>query len=158
MLDERKVWPWVSMLGVAGLADSVYLLLFQTGRLRHIVCPVFDGGCEQVLGSPAARQGGIPNSAFGVAGYTAAALASAALPRTSGGTKRTLAKVAIVGSVAALGLSALLTYAQPRKTGAWCFWCLASAGISAAAAALAISGAASGLRTSKPAEREPDAT
>ena len=145
MADERE-WHWVTGLAAAGAVDSLYLLLFQTGKVKHLVCPIFDGGCDQVVGSPHAFPAGIPDAAFGLAGYTAAGVAAAAIPKTSGRAKKALAKAALAGSAGAIGLSAYLTYAQPKKTGAWCSWCLLSAAISAAIAGLSISGARRILR------------
>lgn len=141
-----KVWPWVTGLAVGGALDSLYLLLFQTRKIDRLVCPVFGDGCEQVSGSPVAYPGGIPDAVFGVVGYSVAAAAAAAIPRTAGETRKSLAKAAIGGSVLAVGLSAYLTYAQPAKTGAWCFWCLTSAAISAVMAPLAVIGARGVLR------------
>ena len=145
MLNDGT-WPWVTGLAMIGALDSLYLLLFQTGKVRHLVCPIFGDGCEQVVSSRAAYPARIPDAVFGIAGYSAAAVTSLALPRTRGSTKRMLAKAAIGGSAAALGLSAYLTYAQPKRTGAWCFWCLASAVTSAAMAAVATAGAVKVLK------------
>ena len=145
-MSDEKEWPWVMGLAAAGALDSLYLLLFQTGKVKRLVCPAFGSGCEQVAGSPHAFPARIPDAVFGVAGYTAAGLTAAAISRTTGEARRTLAKTALAGSAAALGLSAYLTYAQPKRTGAWCFWCLLSAVTSAAMAAVSISGARKVLR------------
>lgn len=145
-MKTDKLWHWVTGLAIAGMLDSLYLLLFQTGRLRRLVCPIFGEGCEQVVGSPAAYPGGVPDAVLGVAGYTVAAATALAIPRAVGKTKKRLATAAIAGSLAAIALSGYLTYAQPKKTGAWCFWCLASAGISAAMASVALCGAREILR------------
>lgn len=145
MADDRK-WYWVTALAACGLLDSVYLLLYQTRKIKHLVCPVFNGGCEQVVGSPVAYLRGIPDAIFGVAGYATAAAVAAAIPGTRGRARKSLARAAIGGSLVAAGLSAYLTYSQPTKTGAWCFWCLTSAGLSAVMTPLAISGAREILR------------
>ncbi|MBI2843276.1 MAG: vitamin K epoxide reductase family protein [Armatimonadetes bacterium] len=144
---NHKRWLWVLGLSIAGVLDSLYLLLFQTRKIEHLVCPIFGQGCERVASSPAAYPGGIPDAIFGVAGYGLAAVTAAAIPRTSGKVKKSLASAAVGGSIVALGLSAYLTYAQPQKTGAWCFWCLTSAAIAVVMAPLVISGARGILRS-----------
>ena len=138
---NQKEWPWVMGLSAFGALDSLYLLLFQTKKIDHLVCPIFGDGCEKVVGSPVAFQAGIPDAVFGLAGYSVAGLTAAALNRASGEANRTLAGVSIVGAVGALGLASYLTYAQPKKTGDWCFWCLLSAAISSALAIVTLSGA-----------------
>lgn len=141
-----RAWYAISGLAILGMLDSLYLLLFQTRQVEDLVCPVFGESCEQVANSPAAYRGGIPDAAFGVAGYALAALTAAAIPHTGGRARKTLAAAATCGSVGAAGLSIFLIYAQPVKTGAWCFWCLVSAGISLTMAPLAVSAARRVLR------------
>ncbi|MEN6520589.1 MAG: vitamin K epoxide reductase family protein [Armatimonadota bacterium] len=148
-MAKGKEWPIVTGLAISGILDSLYLLLFQTKKIEHLVCPVFDGGCEQVAASDAAFPGGVPDAIYGVAGYSAAAGTAIAIPRTSGRVQKWLAGAMIGGSLLAVGLSAYLTYAQPKKTGAWCFWCLTSAVVSSLMAPIAISGASRVLRESR---------
>ncbi|HOM73388.1 MAG TPA: vitamin K epoxide reductase family protein [Armatimonadota bacterium] len=147
-MSIRNKWSWVAGLATAGVIDSLYLLLFQTKKIDRIICPIFGEGCERVSRHPIAYPRGIPDAIFGVAGYTAAAAIALAIPRTTGNTQKTLAAAAAGGSVLAAGLSAFLTYAQPTKTGAWCFWCLVSAIISTTMAPIAISGSIEILRNS----------
>jgi uncharacterized membrane protein len=123
--------------------------MFQTGKIEHLACPVFRGGCEVVASSPVAYPRGIPDAIFGVIGYAAAATTALAIPRTRGKTRKTLAAVAVAGSIGALGISAFLTYAQPTFAGAWCFWCLTSAFISSTMALSAIYGASAILKDSQ---------
>jgi uncharacterized membrane protein len=147
---SQKNWFWVAGLAAGGVIDSAYLLLYQLGRIRRLVCPIFGSGCEKVAGSQIAFPAGIPDAIFGVAGYTAAGITAAAIPKTSGETKKTLAKLVIGGSIVAVGVSAYLTYAQRTKTHAWCFWCLTSAAISTAIASLAIPSARNILQEKQP--------
>jgi uncharacterized membrane protein len=145
-MKNGREWSWFTRLAAFGALDSLYLLLFQTGKVKHLVCPIFGDGCEQVASSPVAYPSGIPDAVFGVAGYSTAAVASVALQNTEGRTRKTLAGAVIGGLAAAVGLSAFLTYAQPKRTGAWCFWCLASAVTSVTMAAVATSGTLKVLR------------
>lgn len=142
---KQAEWPWVMGLSVCGVADSLYLLLYQTHRIDHLVCPIFGDGCDKVVGSPEAYPAGIPDAIFGVAGYASAGLTAAAMTKARGRTRRELAIASVIGALGALGLSAYLTYAQPKKTGAWCTWCLLSAGISSAMAIVTLSGARKSL-------------
>ncbi len=146
---KQRVWNLTLGLAGAGLVDSLYLLLFQTGKIEHLACPVFRGGCETVASSAVAYPRGIPDAVFGVIGYSAAALTAFAIPRSGGRVRRTLAGFAVAGSIGALAISAFLTYAQPKLTGAWCFWCLSSAVISSAMAFTAIYGASIILKDSQ---------
>jgi uncharacterized membrane protein len=146
---NRKRWFLIAGLALGGVIDSLYLFLYQIGKIRRLVCPVFGEGCEKVTGSPIAYPAGVPDAIFGVVGYTAAGVTAAAIPKTSGKTRKNLAKAAIGGSVAAVGISAYLTYAQRTKIHAWCFWCLTSAVTSTAIALLAVPSARKILQESE---------
>lgn len=145
-MDNRKLWKVVAVLALGGMADSLYLLLFQTRKVKRLACPIFDDGCEKVAGSSIAYPAGIPDAIFGVAGYGMAAGTALGILQTSGKTKKLLATAMIIESAVASGLSAFLTYAQPAKIGTWCFWCLISAAISTTMAPIAIFGASKTLR------------
>jgi uncharacterized membrane protein len=136
-----RAWYVILGLAILGMLDALYLLLYQTKKVESLVCPVFGGGCEQVASSPGSYPAGIPDAIFGVVGYALAALTAAAIPHTTGRVKRFLAAAAVIGTLGAAGLSVFLVYAQPTKTGAWCFWCLMSAAISITMAPVAIAGA-----------------
>ena len=129
------------------MADSAYLLLFQTGKIRHLWCPGFGRACERIAASPKAFQAGIPDALFGVAGY--AALLGLAL---AGGRERYRTRPALPllmggSAVVGVGLSALLTYVQKKEFDDFCVWCLISAALSASMVPLALPEFFRALRT-----------
>ncbi|OFW44456.1 MAG: hypothetical protein A3J28_05400 [Acidobacteria bacterium RIFCSPLOWO2_12_FULL_60_22] len=132
---NRQRIAWLSVLGVV---DSGYLFLYQTGRLKHLWCPGFGKACERIAGSPRAYQGRVPDSLLGAAGY--ATLLALAL---AGGRERYRSRPALPllmggSTLAAFGLSVLLTYAQKAEFDDFCVWCLASAALSTLTVPLAM--------------------
>ena len=128
----------IGALAIAGLADALYMLAYQRGLIRRIACPFFGDGCARVARSPHARHFGVPNALVGAAGYAAMAslaLSAGARPPEARPRQR-LALGALSGS--AVAVSAYLTWEQPTKVGAWCFWCLSSAVVNVAIFALAL--------------------
>jgi uncharacterized membrane protein len=121
----------VAALGTLGLLDAGYMLAYSLGVVDRLVCPLFGSGCERVARSTYARHLGIPNSAVGAAGYaTLVALAAAAGDAPARRRPVPALGMALVGAAAAAA-SAYLTWAQAARVGAWCFWCLTSAGLNA---------------------------
>jgi uncharacterized membrane protein len=115
--------PIVSaIVAVIGLADAVYLTVHHYNAEPVPCGTAFD--CEMVLNSQWAEIAGIPLAAFGAAAYFAAfALAILAVygNRTAWRSH---------GSVVVLmaGYSAWLLYVQAALIGAFCQYCLVSAG------------------------------
>lgn len=110
---------WLSrLLSLCGLAISSYLAYTY---LRHQVpvCSTSDG-CAVVARSDFARPYGIPLPLAGVLGY-GLLLVSACTPG-----QRARA-VGMVLTVAAISVSALLTYLELNVIHAVCYWCVASA-------------------------------
>src|SRR5262245_7453610 len=124
----------IRRLGIAGLAvtgfvDALYMLGYHGGLLRSLRCPFFGSGCERVGRSSHAVHFGVPNAAAGAVGYAAmAALALWAGDRAP--AERPLPALGLGAVAGAAGVaSAILTWEQPNRVGAWCFWCLSSAAI-----------------------------
>lgn len=140
----------VTGLGVLGLLDSLYMLAYSEGLVDSLVCPFFGTGCDVVGRSEHARHFGVPNSAVGALGYAALATLAAwsgdAPARRRPGHAFGVAGIA----VAAAAASAFLTWEQHAKVRAWCFWCLASAGITAALLPLALADAGEALAGDRP--------
>ena len=128
-------------LALAGLADALYMLAYQRGLIRRLACPFFGDGCARVARSPHARHFGVPNALVGALGYaTMGSLALAAGDRPP--EERPLAPLALGGlAAAAVAVSAYLTWEQPTKVGAWCFWCLSSAVLNVGIFAASLPGA-----------------
>src|SRR5262245_30710826 len=121
----------VAGLAVAGIADALYMLAYHGGLVRSLRCPFFGSGCNRVGRSPHAVHFGVPNAAAGAVGYaTMATLALWAGDRSI--EDRPWQPLGLGLMAAAAGTaSAILTWEQPTKVGAWCFWCLTSAAINA---------------------------
>ncbi|HEX2987474.1 MAG TPA: vitamin K epoxide reductase family protein [Chloroflexota bacterium] len=136
-IDARRTIVGLSLLGAA---DSIYMLSYHLGLIGSLVCPFFGEGCNRVGRSSHARHFGVPNAAVGAAGYGAMAVLAA----MSGGQKgrRWSAPLLAATSLSAFGASVFLTWEQPFRVGAWCFWCLSSAAINLAILPLALRGAA----------------
>ncbi|MBI4465725.1 MAG: hypothetical protein HY647_13555 [Acidobacteria bacterium] len=128
----------IAVLSALGLLDSGYLFLYQTGKVRHLWCPGFGGACDRIAASPRAYQGRIPDSLLGAAGYAALLGLALAGDKERYRTRPLLPRLMGGGALAALGLSALLTYVQKKEFDDFCFWCLVSAAISTLTVPLAM--------------------
>jgi uncharacterized membrane protein len=132
-------------LSLLGLADALYMLAYHEGWIDRMWCPFFGEGCEVVGRSPEARHAGVPNAAVGAAAYAGMAALAAVDERVrkTGASHRASAAEALPAlglagiSTAAVAASAALTWEMGTRVRAWCFWCLASAGINVALCALA---------------------
>jgi len=98
-----------AVLAIVGLADSVYLTVSHYTK-TPVPCSIVEG-CETVLTSSYAEFAGIPIAAFGAAAYFVA-----------------FSFAAPAGLLTAL--FALLIYVQGFVIGAFCHFCLVSAGTS----------------------------
>src|SRR5439155_8354202 len=133
-------------LAVAGILDALYMLGYHGGLIASLRCPFFGSGCNRVGRSAHAVHFGVPNAAVGTVGFAA----MAALALWAGKhdvTERPLHAVGLGAlSTAAGGVSGYLTWEQPTKVGAWCFWCLTSAAINASIWTLSVGDAVRALR------------
>jgi uncharacterized membrane protein len=117
-------------LAVAGIAIAGYLTWVHYAGLDP-VCVGGGGGCERVQTSPWAELAGVPVALLGLVAY-AAILASLALPEQAG--RLLAAFISLVG----FGFSAWLTYVELVKIDAVCQWCVASAVVMTALAAVSL--------------------
>jgi uncharacterized membrane protein len=113
-----------------GVAVAGYLVYIHYAGIKPI-CAAGSGGCEKVQTSTYAKLAGIPVAVLGLAGYVAI-LASLAVPGDPG---------RLAGAVLAIsgfGFSAYLTYRELFTIDAICQWCIASAVLMTALAALTV--------------------
>jgi uncharacterized membrane protein len=124
-------------LTAAGILDALYMLAYHGGLVRSLWCPFFGSGCDKVGRSRHAVHFGVPNAAVGAVGY--AAMAALNLWAGDRSPEERPWQALGLGALAAGagGASAFLTWEQPNRVGAWCFWCLSSAAINATLIALA---------------------
>ncbi len=124
---QRPVWQIIaSVVALAGLTDAIYLTVHHY-TAEPVPCSITHG-CEQVLTSSYATIGGVPLAAFGAAAYFVAF--SLALLAAFGDRRMWV----LFGAVATLmgAFSIWLFYLQWQVIGAFCQFCLVSAGTSLA--------------------------
>jgi uncharacterized membrane protein len=119
-----------AVLALAGVGIAGYLTWVHYAGLDP-VCVGGGGGCEQVQASRWAELAGIPVALLGLVAY-ATILASLGLPDELG--RSVAAFVSLVG----FGFSAWLTYVELEKIDAVCQWCVASALVMTALAAVSV--------------------
>jgi uncharacterized membrane protein len=119
-----------AVLALAGIAVAGYLTYVHYAALEPF-CVGGGGGCERVQSSPWAELAGVPVALLGLLGYTTI-LASLALPEALG--RSVAAFVSLVG----FGFSGWLTYVELAKIDAVCQWCVASAALMTALAAVSV--------------------
>ena len=119
-----------AVLALAGIGIAGYLTWVHYAGLDPD-CVGGGGGCEQVQASRWSELAGIPVALIGLIAYTTI-LASLALPEELG--RSVAAFVSLVG----FGFSAWLTYVELEKIDAVCQWCVASALVMTALAAVSV--------------------
>ena len=118
----------IALLSLAGLLVAGYLTYVHYAEIE----PVCGGdGCERVQASEYAELAGVPVALLGLVGY--AAIALSLLARGELGRTATAA-LALIG----LGFSLYLTYVELVVIEAVCIWCVISALLMAALAAVAV--------------------
>ena len=116
-------------LSLAGIGVAGYLTTVHYAEVAPIC--VTGGGCERVQSSDYAELAGVPVAVLGLIGYIAI-LAALLIPGEA--TRLAAAAMALVGA----GFSVYLTYLELFVINAICQWCVASALIVSAIAALAV--------------------
>jgi uncharacterized membrane protein len=119
-----------AVLALAGVAVAVYLTWVHYAGLQPL-CLGGSGGCVRVQSSVYAQLAGVPVALLGLAGYVAI-LAALALPDQAGRS------AAAFLSIAGAAFSAYLTYIELVEIEAICQWCVVSAVLMTALAAVSI--------------------
>ena len=125
----RRLDIAIAAVAVIGLGIAAYLTYIHYAGL-HPLC-LASGGCEKVQSSHWSKLAGIPVATIGLVGY-AGILASLLVPGETG-----LAGCALIALVG-FGFSAYLTYVELFRIHAVCQWCVASAVLMTALAALTV--------------------
>jgi len=125
---DRRLTLAIAALALVGLGIAGYLTYVHYSDIEP-VCTT--GGCAKVQGSQYAELAGVPVALIGLLGYVSI-LASLAIPVEAGRTATAL--VALIG----FGYSAYLTYLELGVIDAICQWCVGSAVVMTAIAALAV--------------------
>jgi uncharacterized membrane protein len=127
-MSERRLRIAAAVLALAGLGVAGYLTWVHYADLEPI-CAGGSGGCEKVQNSDYAELAGVPVALLGLIGY-GAILASLAIPGDLGRF------AGAVTALAGFGFSAWLTYVELFEIDAICQWCVVSAVIMTALAAV----------------------
>ena len=115
----------LALLALAGLFISLYLWLYQLGKIGTIACGT--GGCETVQLSAQSRFLGVEVSLIGVVGYAGLlVLCLLALSPRFAGASWPVRWLAVLTGVAVL-FTAYLTYLEFFVIHAICRWCVGSA-------------------------------
>lgn len=127
-IDDRLSGPpsWLpgvaAVVALVGLVDSIYLTVHHY-TAEPVPCSVTHG-CEQVLSSSYSELFGIPIAAFGAGAY----LAAFSLALLSAFGNRFMWKLFGLHTVIMVVVSGWLIYVQAAVIGAFCQYCLLSAG------------------------------
>jgi uncharacterized membrane protein len=119
------------LLAVVGVGIAGYLTWVHYAGIK-VVCLAGGGGCEKVQSSTYAELAGVPVALFGLIGYVGILLSLLALPDETG--RLAVAFLSLVG----FGFSMYLTWAELFRIHAICQWCVASAVIMTALAAISL--------------------
>lgn len=128
-MSGRALQRALAVGAVLGIALAGYLTYVHYAHVQ-VLC-LASGGCETVQGSKYAELVGIPVALLGLVGY-ALILGSLAVPGEVGRSLTALL------TLAGFGFSAYLTYRELFTIDAICQWCVASAVLMTALAALAV--------------------
>lgn len=125
----------IALLALIGLLIALYLALHRLGAIGSLQCGT--GGCETVQSSAYAVFLGVPVAFYGVAGYLALLVVSLAGLQPALAERR--GPTRLLAAMAGLGLAftLYLTYIELFVIHAICRWCVGSAVVIAAIAAVA---------------------
>lgn len=128
-MSARRARTATVALALAGIGIAGYLTWVHYTGTRPVCTGI--GDCARVQASEYARLGGVPVALVGLLGYVAI-LGAAMLP----GTAARLAGIYL--SFTGAGFSLYLTWVELVKIDAICQWCVASAAVMLALAAVAV--------------------
>ena len=129
-MSERRLRIAITLLALAGAAVAGYLTFVHYEELEPL-CVGGGGGCEKVQSSRFAELAGVPVAVLGLACYLLI-LGSVAVPGDAGRFGGAL--LALSG----FGFSAYLTYLELFEIEAICQWCVVSAVLMTALAAVTV--------------------
>ena len=113
-------------IAMVGLATSGFLA-WEYARGGSITCPVAGSGCDEVRQSPFSAVLGIPVPWLGIAYYSSFAVVEA-VRQEFGAHQRMIGRLIVCLAMIGVLASAWFTYLEAFVIGAWCFWCVVSAG------------------------------
>jgi uncharacterized membrane protein len=132
---NRNVLKLIALFALAGLSAATYVFVAHSLGYE-LYCP-FATGCDTVQNSPYAILLGIPVSLLGMLGF-AAYIALALMGLRSGAAQRGYLYALLVLSVVEVGFTSYMAYLQVAVIRAVCSWCMLSAALTMALAALVL--------------------
>lgn len=98
-------------------AAMLYVGLYQSRFIGHLVCPIFANGCEGVADAPFARPFGIPDGYIGAALYIVVLVLLFVPPQP-------WAWIALVGLAVLATVANIIGVWDMMSLGRFCFYCL----------------------------------
>jgi uncharacterized membrane protein len=114
----------VFILGFVGLWAAGYLVLNQLQGTEITNCPIFEGGCSDVLKSQYSEFMGVPLSYYGVIFYSGMIVVSGLFLALR---KKIIKELLALGTLIGFIDSVIFVYIQAALIGSFCFYCLVSA-------------------------------
>src|SRR5262245_22083908 len=128
----------IALLSLVGFFIALYLWLYKIGLIGSLKCGT--GGCETVQTSPYAVVFGLPVALYGDVGYAVLLAVSLVGLQPAWLARRGPSIALAVLAAGAFLFTAYLTYLELFVIHAICRWCVASAGVTTAIAAVALHG------------------
>lgn len=138
----------ISVIALAGLFISLYLLLYSLGVYGELMCGT--GGCETVQTSSYARFTGIPVAGWGVAWYGLVVLVALMGVQGRFADEKWPDRWLLVLATLGLAFSVYLTGVELFVLHAICQWCVVSAVLTVAIFGLTLLSVRSGGRAPEP--------
>ena len=138
----------ISVIGLAGLFISLYLLLYSLGVYGELMCGT--GGCETVQTSSYARFMGTPVAGWGVAWYGLVVLVALMGVQGRFADEKWPDRWLLVLATLGLAFSVYLTGVELFVLHAICQWCVVSAVLTVAIFGLTLLAVRSGGRAPEP--------
>ena len=113
----------VILLGLIGFGVSAYLSIKQLEGAPLGPCPIFGGGCEDVIHSKYSTFLGVKLSYYGILFYSLVIICASLWAARKRWFRGLTAALAFIGFVD----SAVFIYIQGALIGAYCFYCVTSA-------------------------------
>jgi uncharacterized membrane protein len=107
-----------ALVATVSWAAMLYVGLYQSRAIAHMVCPLAGEGCHTVVDAPFAQPFGIPDGYIGAALYALIAALLIAPP------DRQYTWYALVGLSALATMANILGVRDMMNLGAYCFYCL----------------------------------
>lgn len=120
------LWTRIAAMSVAAASGAamLYVGLYQSRVVNHLLCPIFGRGCETVADAPFARPFGVPD------GYLAAGLYAAMIVLLAIPAQRQWLWVVLMMLASLAALANFLGVRDMAQLGSFCFYCVTTTALS----------------------------